>query len=376
MIEKLRLYQFRNFQDQLIEFSPVANIFIGLNGQGKSNILESIHYLFLGESFRPATSEHLILEGENQCSIQALIKNAESSHRINLKIQQGKRLVEVDGKALSPRLLAEIETPILFSPESLNSIKGSSEERRKLIDQMLVSLNPKNNLVLAEFKKLLRTRNKVLKDRLKNLITDRQATDLLEALNPRFLSSAILLTTRRIETLRDLMPWMNSAMNDLSAGFPEIRVRYLISEQDFALKTVDHVTDVLQKKLALMQKNEWATGLSLVGPHKHDIQFLFGGNDSRFFCSQGQQRCLILAFKLAQIVYHRKVFKKSPLLLLDDVLSELDGEKRSSFLRLVEKLEAQVVITTTDFDLTSEIFNPSQTRVHRVSNGSLDLKGS
>jgi DNA replication and repair protein RecF len=371
MIEKLRLFQFRNFEDQTIEFSPTANIFIGMNGQGKSNILESIHYLFLGESFRPAQINHLIREGQTQTSIQMLTSQNGEKNKINLKIQNGHRSVQINQKKAQPSQLSQIETPILFSPESLSAIKGSSEERRRLVDHMLICLNPKKMGMLSDFRKLLRTKNKILKDRIRESITEREAFDLLEAIAPRFLQVATDLTWLRIQTLQDLMPWMNTIMSDLSPEFPEIRLQYLISEQDFIHSSFQNVSNMLQKRLKEMAITELSSGVSLVGPHKHDILFLFGGNDSRFFCSQGQQRCLILAFKLAQIVYHRKVFKKSPLLLLDDVLSELDGEKRNAFLRMIETMEAQVIITTTDSDLASSVFGQNQTKVHRVVGGGI-----
>lgn len=371
MIEKLRLFQFRNFEDQVIEFSSTANIFIGMNGQGKSNILESIHYLFLGESFRPALVQHLVKEGQTRASVQVLCRQSENQNRINLKIEEGRKLLEVNGKKVSPLTLIEYETPILFSPESLNAIKGSSEERRRLVDHMLICLNPKSAPIISNFRKLLRTRNKILKDRLREELSDKEAQDLLEAINPRYLQASVELSQLRVQTLQDLMPWMNTMMGDLSPAFPEIRSQYLISDTDFILNSPLEVANMLQKRLKEMAKNELSSGVSLVGPHKHDISFLFGGNDSRFFCSQGQQRCLILAFKLAQIVYHRKVFKKSPLLLLDDVLSELDGDKRNAFLRLIETMEAQVIITTTDTDLATSKFGLSQTKVHRVNGGKL-----
>ncbi len=371
MIEKLRLFQFRNFEDQLIEFSPTANIFIGQNGQGKSNILESIHYLFLGESFRPAQTQHLVREGQTRAAIQILNKIGDSQNKINLKIESGKRTVEINGKKAQPMDLSKIEIPILFSPESLNAIKGSSEERRRLVDHMLICLNPKSAPLIANFRKLLRTKNKILKDRLREEASERESQDLLEAITPRFMAAASDLTRLRIQTLQDLMPWMNMMMAELSPQFPEVRLRYLISDQDFIHSASEDITNMLQKRLKEMAIAELSSGVSLVGPHKHDIMFLFGGNDSRFFCSQGQQRCLILAFKLAQIVYHRKVFKKSPLLLLDDVLSELDGDKRNAFLRLIETMEAQVIITTTDTDLATSIFGLNQTKVHRVVGGSI-----
>lgn len=128
--------------------------------------------------------------------------------------------------------------------------------------------------------------------------------------------------------------------------------------------------------MAELQPAELATGASLVGPQKHDLIFLFGENDSRFYCSQGQQRSLILAFKLAQIVYHRRALGKTPILLLDDVLSELDGDKRKSFVELIKNMEAQIVITTTEFDLP-QVFDSVRCVVKRVQGGRVheEVKG-
>lgn len=366
MIKQLRLYHFRNFEEQKIDFSSGANIFVGHNGQGKSNILESIYVLFTGESFRPASTGHLILEGHNECSVTAVLDD----DKINLKIQDGRKSFSMNEKKVTRRALLEKQALTLFSPESLNAIKGSPDERRQLVDELALFIQPQKEALLVDFKKALRTRNKILKDFKLEKVNLRRTEELLAAVEKPFLSLAIQVTVLRLEALKIISPHLNSAMSQISKGFPELSFEYQISEQNLIHGTHGDIHNSMQKRMAELRAAELSTGHSLVGPQKHDLVFLFGGKDSRFYCSQGQQRSLILAFKLAQVVYHRKALKKTPILLLDDVLSELDGDKRNSFVELIKDMDAQIVITTTDFDLP-QVFDSQRCTVQRVVAGTI-----
>jgi DNA replication and repair protein RecF len=141
---------------------------------------------------------------------------------------------------------------------------------------------------------------------------------------------------------------MNFITSGTEEGLGDISVDYLISGESALNWSDSQVFDALKKRHQSLALQEVAYGGSLVGPHKHDIKFLFNGNDSRFYCSQGQQRALILALKIAQIVYHHQVHKTYPILLLDDVLSELDMKKRMRLMKFLEQVSAQILITSTD----------------------------
>jgi DNA replication and repair protein RecF len=132
-------------------------------------------------------------------------------------------------------------------------------------------------------------------------------------------------------------------------------VEYVISSEKALLYSPDQVHDLMKKRLIQLHDAELSSGASLVGPQKHDLTFLYDGNDSRFYSSQGQQRALILSFKMAQIVYHRRTHDSYPLLMLDDVLSELDAEKRESLIKFLSEINTQIFITTTDFDLPGSL---------------------
>lgn len=385
MLKRLRLFEFRNFKEQWVNFSPQTNVFVGDNGQGKSNILEAIYLLLTGDSFRPSEVSHYVKWGQESASLRGIFEsdahnNAEELD-VFLKIQNGKKNLTVNEKKFTAQDWRRMDPPILFSPESLNAIKGSAEERRALVDELVLNLFPTAHQTHQDFRKALRMRNKILRDyrdARDGARPNRDARDsarpnrdaragtaakfgvdksadntanLLAALNPKFLELAAVVTQQRIEALLKLEPEINSAMQNVSLGFPSIQLQYWISQQSALHFTHQDIHNSLQKRLAELSSAELSSGTSLVGPHKHDIVFLFGGNDSRFFCSQGQQRSLILAFKIAQIVYHRKVLKRRPILLLDDVLSELDGTKRKNFVELMKTMESQIVLTTTDYDL-------------------------
>lgn len=383
MLKRLRLFEFRNFKEQWVDFSAQTNVFVGDNGQGKSNILEAIYLLLTGESFRPSEISHYVRWGAEAASVRGLFENDQhETLDVLLKIQQGKKSLSVNEKKFTAQDWRRMDPPILFSPESLNAIKGSAEERRALVDELVLNLSPMAHQTHQDFRKALRMRNRILRDY-------REARDggrgdwekpvdkilaHLEALTPKFLELAVIVTQQRIEALRKLEPEVNAAMRSVSDGFPAIQLQYWISQQPALHYSHEDIHNSLQKRARELQSAELSSGTSLVGPHKHDIVFLFGGNDSRFFCSQGQQRSLILAFKIAQIVYHRKVLKRRPILLLDDVLSELDGAKRRNFVELMKTMESQIVLTTTDYDLPQVFSSTSgpqdaQISLKRVLNG-------
>ncbi|RYZ75760.1 MAG: DNA replication and repair protein RecF, partial [Proteobacteria bacterium] len=193
---------------------------------------------------------------------------------------------------------------------------------------------------------------------------------LVESINPSFLRLGAQLTFARIEALRGLLKEFNSAMQYISGNNVEVGVQYVVSGHDALDFSAQDVIDAVQKRAEELRDAELASGVSLVGPHKHDIVFLYGQKDSRFYCSQGQQRAIILSFKMAQIVYHRKAHNVYPILMLDDVLSELDQQKRDSLITFLHEINTQIFVTTTDFSLPKS-FSLDEVTVLRINNGQI-----
>jgi DNA replication and repair protein RecF len=179
----------------------------------------------------------------------------------------------------------------------------------------------------------------------------------LDSLNPSFFQLSVELTWRRLQAVKAIS---GDFLYSCQKLFPEqpnvdISVEYSFSEKivnDFSREKIEKL---IYDRMQQLRTAEISTGSSLVGPHKHQIKFLYNQNDSRFFCSQGQQRALILAFKMAQIVYHRKAYRSDPVLFLDDVLSELDEVRRQALIGFLAACEAQVFVTTTDFNLPESL---------------------
>jgi DNA replication and repair protein RecF len=374
IIKSLAISNFRNFESTEIIFNERLNIIIGDNGQGKTNIIESIYLLTEGESFRYSKNENLIRLGQPNAFIRSEIINENLNYKLTLKITPSTKNLMVNDKSASASKLNRFSA-VLFSPESLNIIKESSDERRQLVDQLVGQTIPNGPHVIREYKKALKTRNRLLKDISEDKIKYQMGLDTLESLNPLFLKLAVELTCLRITALNDIKPGVIEALNkihgqSLSQGAKTVNFdfNYIISDQNHKNSTLENVAKSIQNRMLELQSAELKAGVSLVGPQKHDVIFLYGGNDSRFYCSQGQQRSIILAYKMAQIVYHQKVHGFYPLLLLDDVLSELDLSKQESLISTLNQTETQTFVTTTDVSLLSKL-SISKASVFKIQNG-------
>lgn len=351
-LKEVRLHEFRNFHQLTLKLNERVNFFVGNNGQGKTNFLEAVYLLSRGNTFRPSENKSLVnFNSKNKLAkLTGLFTSREMDFKAELVIADGKRAAHLNNKRVNSVDLTRSLPTILFSPESLAAIKEGPEQRRLLLDELIITQNPGQISLIREYSKALRSRNKLLQDLSEASGSQKKTLEAtLESLNSIFLLLATHLSTARIAALKEIAPQLGESMAMISAGRTEdISVDYIISGFSALNWTDQEVFDALRKRHQELGSREIASGRSLVGPHKHDVVFLYSGNDSRFYCSQGQQRALILALKIAQIVYHQRVHQTVPILLLDDVLSELDPSKRENLMKFVEGISAQVLITATD----------------------------
>ena len=369
--EKIRLRHFRNFEESEISFSPRVNVFVGENGQGKTNLLEALYLVSQGDSFRYSDNETLIGFGHNEAFVQAQILQNDLHYELKLAMSKSRKSLTLNEKKVSSTDIRKIFASVVFSPESLSAIKEGADQRRELIDDLLITFDRKNALLLLDYKKALKSRNKLLKNFLEGLETRENTLALVASINPSFFRLARDLSFARISALRGLSKEFNNAMQYVTSNSDvDISVEYLMSGENSLNFSLDEVGNSLQKRMAELSEAELASGLSLVGPHKHDILFLYGQKDSRFYCSQGQQRAIILSFKMAQIVYHRKTYGTYPVLMLDDVLSELDKPKRTALISFLHEINTQIFVTTTDFSLPDS-FSMDSLSVIQVKDGKI-----
>lgn len=373
IFESVRIKEFRNIQDANIKFSPRLNILVGENGQGKTNILEALSLLSQGESFRYSDNHSLISHNSEHSFLSTQITQNDLHFSIKLNILKTKKQITLNEKKVASNEIRKIFSVVVFSPESLSSIKESSEQRRNLIDDLLKSFDRNNSDLLFDYKKALKTRNKILKNFVQGVTPKNTTLMLLESLQPSFLRLATELAWKRITSLKELYRDFNEAMKYISKeDARDLSIEYIVSSKNILSNSKESINDAMRIRLEELRDAELAIGSSLVGPHKHDINFLYDQKDSRFFCSQGQQRAIILSFKMAQIVYHRKAYGVYPVLMLDDVLSELDKAKRDALITFLHEIKTQIFVTTTDFNL-SESFNLDQIAVMNVRDGKISL---
>jgi len=372
-IRQLVTSNFRNFESLNIQFSDRLNIFVGQNGNGKTNILEAIYFLIQGDSFRYSRYDTLIQENKNEAYLRCLLENKNLDYSLKINLSPKTKTFLLNEKKVSQ---GNVPLPpvILFSPESLNSIKESSDHRRQLLDQILEQTFSYGKKLIYEFKKALKTRNKILKDILQEKIDREMGIKTLESLNPIYVKLAAELTFLRLEALKNIKPEVQVSLNNIHTEYKaEFDYSYVISDQVFKDASKEKIEQILLKRLSELALAELKSGGSLIGPQKHDVIFLYNGKDSRFFCSQGQQRSIILAFKMAQIVYHHRVHGFYPVLLLDDVLSELDLAKQESLITTLNQIETQTFVTTTDTTFLKKL-HMEKSQVFHVNHGAIAIE--
>jgi len=349
-LKNLNLYNFRNIREQNLNFDSHVVVFKGLNGQGKTNLAESIYFLSKGKSFRTSDISHLVKNDSREGTrIHGNIHNNNSHTELEARIINDLKTQTLNGKKTNSLKTFRSFPVILFSPESLSAIKDGPEVRRNLIDETLLLESESNLKVIQNFKKILKTKNHVLRQFKQGRMTATQTKDLLMGINPVFFEHATELTNLRISLLKNIHNLNQQSLIEITGKNVDIAVNYVIKSGE-SDNSADFVSNTLRKDLEEKLAIEMSAGNSLYGPHKHDVVFEYSGSDSRFYCSQGQQRALILAFKFTQILYHEGIYGYYPILILDDVLSEFDREKRSFLIQFLNKNEAQTFLTTTDLD--------------------------
>ena len=373
--ESIRLRDFRNYRDLNLDFPAGVVIFFGPNGQGKTNLVEAFHVLLRGESFRPVTPVSLLAQDGPATApaavVEARLTRANLRHDLRVTLAPGRKQITWNGARASAADLARHFPLVLFSPESLAAIKEGPEQRRQLLDEVILTHAPGSYKVLADFRRALKTRNRILKDGQTKGIPAGETERLLDSLDPSYLPLAAELTVARLTALHALKDdFRRAAGAVLERTDVDISVDYVISAQKIEAWSRADILSAMHERAQQLRTAELKTGASLVGPQKHDVRFLFDGKDARFFCSQGQQRALILSFKMAQILYHHRSYELYPFLLLDDVLSELDPVRRTNLVEFLRDIPAQIFLTTTDLSFSRD-FGDRRLNVFRIENGSV-----
>jgi len=342
ILENLKLRCYRNLTEADIAWNEHFNVIYGQNAQGKTNLLEAIYLLGHLKSFRGARGNELINHAEETAWIGAIVTLGGVNHRLEIGLQKNGRNPRVDGKTVQKlsHFLGYFRT-VLFTPEELSNIKGFPAGRRALLDRAILQTDPAYLDRVQEYDRILRQRNQLLKQ---------QADDL--QLAPW--TEALVRTGSRIRHdrqtyLKRFLPRFCHVYREISGGDESAGLNYSIEHL-----SISDLTAHLAAALERLVSREKKLGLTLAGPHRDDLDFVVDGRPLRAFGSQGQQRCFLLAFKAAQVMDLEERFKEPPVLLLDDLASELDSRRQEGFFNFLLNRRGQVFLTSAQTPLLAE----------------------
>ena len=347
-ITELTLRSYRSYETLHLAFDPGVQIFLGANAQGKTNIIEALYYAAFGRSHRTSSDAELIRVGADGAHIALSFRRHDVPGALSFTFARGaRRRIEYAGESLRQRDLVGILPMVLFSPEDLFLVKGAPALRRRYLDAELSQASPAYYGELLRYTRILKQRNAVLKDIRERLA----APDDLLPWDAQLAKSATYIVTRRTSAVAQLGALSARVQSVLAAG-EELTLVYDIAGAAPESGAKDDMTEQLylwyNKMLREGRARDIARAATGVGPHLDDLVLRVGGMNLRSFGSQGQQRTGALALKLAELFYLQENVGEAPILLLDDVMSELDADRRRALLDFIRHENIQTFITATD----------------------------
>ena len=368
-ISKINLVNFRNYANTSISLGNNMNIFVGDNAQGKTNILEGITILALTKSHRLGISPNIIMFHKNKCKISGVVKKDRVVSKLEIEIGENYKKLKINNTDI--KKVADYISylnVIIFTPDDLEIVKGSPNVRRNLLNIQLSQISKKYLKYYNEYNKLLKTRNEYLKVLFNNNIADKNYLDII---TDKLIEKAIFIYQKRKEYIDLVNLNIDKFYMDISKE-SGISVKYVPNID------IDNYDDEsIRKKLKhTFKKNylkELNYGMTIYGPHRDDFYFEYNGYDLKYYGSQGQQKLAILSFKLSEIPIFKEFCNTEPVLLLDDIFSELDIKKRNKLLKIINNYDIQSIITTTDLkNITKK--SVEDAFVFNVKNGIVDRK--
>ena len=359
LIQSLELNNFRNYRSLALKLNEGVNIFYGDNAQGKTNILDAVYVGCTSKSHKLSKDKDMINFDENEAHIRINLTKKDVPYRIDMHLKKNSsKGIAVNGIPIrrSSELFG-IANVVIFAPEDLNIIKDGPAERRRFINLELCQLNKLYVYNLISYSKVINQKNKLLKE----YEYTKGADDFIDIYNEQLVNYGTEIINIRREFIERLNTITAGIHEDITEGLESLSLIYDAN--------VD--ADNFAKELKRHRANELRMGMSLVGPHRDDLKFVVNGTDLKNYGSQGQHRTAVLSLKLAEIEIVKELTGERPLLLLDDVLSELDRKRQTKMLNTIK--EGQTLITCTGLDdFVDNRFNID--KVFLVTNGSVTEK--
>jgi DNA replication and repair protein RecF len=350
-LRSLKVSQVRNLASTEIEPVERFNVFHGDNGQGKTNLLEAIYAVGTLRSFRATRLADMIAVGEENAYIGARLVRGDLERHCELMLGQGARRVRLDGKAVRPiaKYFGEFNV-VLFAPEDLQIPRGSPGDRRRFLDRAVFNQSAEHLQSHRDYEKALRNRNAFLR-RQAEMGTSRstQTAEMLEVLDEQIAALGASVVAGRVALLGRIRPVFQKAFAAITQAGLEVDAAYESPEPMEGLDRSD-LQEALLRLLSAARRTDLARGQTTVGPHRDDLRFFLAGQPAQSFASQGQLRAMVLAWKTAELELFTATRGEPPVLLLDDVSSELDRNRNEFLFEFLRAHDNQCFITTTHPD--------------------------
>lgn len=356
IIKSIELSDYRNYDFLSMEFSPGTNILYGDNAQGKTNILEAIYVSATTKSHKGSKDKEIINFNKEEAHIRTYIEKENIGTRIDMHLRKNKtKGLAIDGQRVKKAAeLIGLCNVVFFSPEDLGIIKNGPSERRHFVDMELCQLDSFYFYNLSNYNKIVEHRNSLLKE----MAFNAHLKETLNIWDMQLVSYGSKIIERRRIFVEQLNEIIEGIHYNLSGGKEKIEIKY---EPDVEIEEFEN-------KLMANQEKDIRAKVTSVGPHRDDFCFMIGGIDIRKYGSQGQQRTAALSLKLSEIELVKKITKDTPILLLDDVLSELDSNRQNYLLNSIGNI--QTIITCTGLEeFVNNRFEIN--RVYKVTNGTV-----
>lgn len=361
-LEQLTLKQFRNYHELSVNFHNGLNIFLGQNAQGKTNILESIYFLALTRSHRTRSDKDLLCFGNTELAVHGLLHRTTSKLPLDIELTEKGRVTKVNH--LKQTKLSDYighMNVVLFAPEDLQLVKGAPALRRKFMDVELGQIKPIYLSDLSNYNHVLKQRNTYLKQ------ADPVDINFLAVLDEQLAHYGSKVMQHRIEFLEKLGTFAQEKHFDISNQLETLTFSY---QSSFAFTESVNLEESFLTALERCRKRDLFKKNTGVGPHRDDIHFFINGINADYG-SQGQHRSLVLSLKLAEIELMKEITREYPILLLDDVMSELDNSRQVKLLETISE-KIQTFITTTSLDHLHNL--PEELKLFHIHNGTLEEK--
>lgn len=344
-VVNLEMRRWRSFEERQVGFDPGVTILVGPNAAGKTNTVEALQVLTAGFSFRRPKPAQMIHAGNDKAQISSRLEGDGRVVDVACEVMAGKRRFSTNGKSCRSSDMPRSLMSVLFNPDDLSFVKEGARVRRAEIDDFGRQASVGYAKLLSAYQRAVEQRNRLLKEPLPDL-------SLLEAWDISLAHGAASLLDARMRLVSRVVEKMDPIFEEISGG-EHLRCSYQCSAGDIRGLGRTELEELMARAIAASREDDLRRQMTCVGPHRDDLVFEISGRDARVFGSQGQQRTVVLAWKMAEVEVAREVVGSQPLLLLDDVMSELDESRREAVVRFVQR-GIQTVVTTTNLGYFSD----------------------